>query len=77
VGDVSMKERLAVIETEIKAIRSDINELKDIIQKHVSWEDGKYESFKNDFAQKWVEKSVIGVSIVISAGLIMLFIGKL
>jgi hypothetical protein len=66
------KERMAVMENEISHIKKDVAELKvateqnfqeikQILENHIKWESGKYESLEQHYAGKWVERVIIGI----------------
>jgi hypothetical protein len=74
--DGTTKERLAVIETEIKGIKTDVAEIKTMIENHSKWENSKYESLKAEFASKWVEKVSVGLIIATIASVVGFIIGK-
>jgi hypothetical protein len=57
----STTERLAVIETKLETIQSDVSEIKASIKEHIIWEDTKYEEMKKQFAAKWSERAVTGL----------------
>jgi predicted nucleic acid-binding Zn-ribbon protein len=66
------KERFIVMENEITHIKKDVQELKiatennfqeikSLLETHIKWESGKYESLQEHYAGKWVEKVIMGI----------------
>lgn len=51
-------EEFAVMKNEITHIKKDVSEIKDMLESHVKWESGKYDSLKEQFADKSVEDKV-------------------
>lgn len=54
-------ERLAVIETEVKGLKVDVAEIKQMLKEHTEWEATKYDDLNKKFAGKWVERGLIAV----------------
>ena len=49
------------MKNEITHIKGDVKEIKNLLEDHIRWESQKYDSLKEEFASKWVEKVSIGV----------------
>ena len=58
-GKITLVERMAKVETKIDDIKSNVSEIKRIVEK----QDDKFENLNKKFASKWVEKVLIGVII--------------
>jgi ElaB/YqjD/DUF883 family membrane-anchored ribosome-binding protein len=82
------KERLSVIENEVKNVkekmsdmdkrmRTDMQEIKDLLHEHTKWEAEKYETLESKFADKWVEKAAISLAIGFVLAILGLLLGKL
>jgi hypothetical protein len=74
--NVKEKEEFAVMKNEITHIKSDVAEIKHLLEEHIHWESGKYDSLKKDFASKWVEKVSIGVLISVIAAIVVFVVTK-
>jgi len=59
--------RLVKIETKVEYITEQIDELKDLLKQHTTWESEKYDTLETKFANKWVEK----VSIALASGVVL------
>jgi hypothetical protein len=70
--NIKEKERMVIMENEISHIKKDVAELKtatennfqeikNILESHIKWESGKYESLQEHYAGKWVERVIIGI----------------
>ena len=48
--------------SELKAAtESNFQEIKAMLEAHIKWESGKYESLEQHYAGKWVERVIIGI----------------
>lgn len=52
------QERLAVIETKLETIQTDVADIKKALKEHVEWEDHKYKELDKKYASKIIEKIV-------------------
>lgn len=75
--DKTTKERLAVIETEIKEIKNDVADIKKALTDHAKWEEEKYSTLKEEFASKWVERLTIAITTGFVLAIIGLVLGKI
>jgi uncharacterized protein with von Willebrand factor type A (vWA) domain len=65
---------MAKIETDIGYIKDSVEELKQTLKCHMVEQQGRFDTFDQKFAAKWVEKVVYGVvgvvlALVITAGM--------
>ena len=71
---IRMAERMAKIETKVENIETVITEIKAMLKDHVDWEATKYSEMDAKYSGKWVEKAIIGISIAVVSGIIVLLI---
>ncbi len=67
---ITQGERLAIIETKLETLNSDISEIKAMLKDHTEWESKKYEELKRDTAGKWVETVTIGIIIAVTSAVV-------
>ena len=65
------------MKNEIAHIKTDVEEIKQMLKNHIEWEDKKYARFRQEFASKWVEKVSIGLIIASLSALITAIINML
>lgn len=84
----TMKERLSVIETEVKntnlrisemddRVKANIDEIKKLISEHVDWQKKEHALLEGKFANKWVEKVAVGSLLSVVGTLVAILLGKL
>jgi uncharacterized protein with von Willebrand factor type A (vWA) domain len=71
---VTTGERMAKMETDIGYIKDAVEELKQTLKCHMVEQQGRFDTFDQKFAAKWVEKAVYGavgviLALVITAGM--------
>jgi hypothetical protein len=54
-----MNERMARVETNIENIKEDVQEIKAMLNDHVTWEEDKYSDLDKKYAPKWVQTTLI------------------
>lgn len=66
--DIHTEKRLATMEQKIDNIITSVDKIEKKIDKHVEWENEKYEKLDSKYSGKWVEKAIIsiGTALIIS-----------
>ena len=68
------------MEQKLDNISEDVKEIASKLDKHISWENDKYEKLDTKYSGKWVEKFIIGIAsglvVAITGGIIMYLINN-
>jgi hypothetical protein len=73
---MEMPERMMRLETKMEAVIDSVDDLKDLLKEHVSWEEENSRNMDQRFSGKWVEYLTIPIIVslvgAILTGLILL-----
>lgn len=59
--EIKTENRLTIMEQKIDNLTSTVNKIDEKLDKHVEWEDEKYEKLDGKYSGKWVEKALLVV----------------
>lgn len=74
---IKTENRLTIMEQKIDNLTSTVNKIDEKLDKHVEWEDEKYEKLDAKYSGKWVEKLTLAIAGGLIVAVIMLLMNKL
>lgn len=74
---IKTENRLTIMEQKIDNLTSTVNKIDEKLDKHVEWEDEKYEKLDAKYSGKWVEKLTLAIAGGLIVAVLMLLMNKL